>query len=340
MGKISVCVGGVVGVLMAAGMACGAVPTFSLAYGQASGTTNQMRSVAVSRDGVSNSVYFGFIQTSGNRNVRQHDWNAPYAFLNSRSPASGGDQPKAIATDDRGNVFIANRLSGTNDAIIRTHSPSLVQQATLNTLSTNDFGGIAWQKVGNDHFLYLTREASGIVQRFNANNPLAITLDTSWGTGGSFTVPTGTSLRGIDVAADGTLYIASRVDNKLYKVSSDLSTTSSITIAANQDVALFGGKAYATSYSGNQSKISVVDLASFSVEDEWDSGEIGFTLTASSQGYAGIDIDSQGRIWLVDQAFGATGGTQDRLLVSAPIPAPGALALLGLGGLMATRRRR
>ena len=49
-----------------------------------------------------------------------------------------------------------------------------------------------------------------------------------------------------------------------------------------------------------------------------------------------------GRGWLTTLADGtdSNGGAQDWLFVGTPVPAPGALALLGLGGLTATRRRR
>lgn len=58
-----------------------------------------------------------------------------------------------------------------------------------------------------------------------------------------------------------------------------------------------------------------------------------------------LDTDANdwvGRGWITDQVDGSDplGGTRDWLFTATPIPAPSAFALLGLGGLVATRRRR
>jgi hypothetical protein len=64
----------------------------------------------------------------------------------------------------------------------------------------------------------------------------------------------------------------------------------------------------------------------------------------SSEGWSGIDIDAGGNIWLADQHYGSTGGTQDRLLLGSTlaIPEPASLAMAGVAavGLIAVRRRR
>lgn len=326
-----------------------AMPTWTVAYDQtgvpSSGGTHGMRSVAVGN----NSVYFGFIQSSPNRNVYRHDWDAPYGFMNNRG-ANSGDQPKAIATDDRGNVFIGNRVSGTQTTIVKVHDAALTEQHSFN-FSTNEFGGVAVAKHGSDYFLYVSREAGRQINRYNINDVSNITLDVSFGTGGTYTLPMANSssgvLRGLWVQPDGTIYVTSRADQvggmagALHRVASDLSTVDSIHVASAQDVALFQGKAYVTSYAGLNSKISVVDLGPYAVSEEWTVADIGFAR-GSSEGYAGIDIDSKGRIWLTDHYYGGSSslGWSDRLLVSSPIPAPGALALLGLSGLYAIRRRR
>lgn len=58
-----------------------------------------------------------------------------------------------------------------------------------------------------------------------------------------------------------------------------------------------------------------------------------------------LDTDANdwvGRGWITDQTDGSDplGGTRDWLFTATEIPAPGALALLGLGGMVSVRRRR
>lgn len=56
----------------------------------------------------------------------------------------------------------------------------------------------------------------------------------------------------------------------------------------------------------------------------------------------GDDSSWVGRGWITDQVDGSDplGGTRDWLFTATEIPAPGAFALLGMGGFIASRRRR
>jgi hypothetical protein len=343
--------------LAIASIAPAATLTWTTAVDTTSTTTNSLRSVALAQDAGNDSIYIGYIQTSPNgRDVRRFDTDAPYAFLNSRSPVAGGDQPKSIATDDRGNVFVGNRLSGSQNAIIRTHNTSLVEQGNFNA-SGNEFGGLATYKSGSDYYLYIAREAAGQINRYNINNSLAATLDLSFGAGGTYTLPGVNSttgvLRGLTVADDGTIFVASRADSAdggttagaLHRISADLSTVTSAVVPRAMDVALFGGNAYATSYNGAASLIRTLDASTLAfVED--------ITITTldnntyvrgTAEGWSGIDIGDDGRIWLVDQLYQVSGTASDRLLVgSSLVPEPGTLAIMAMGamGIVGFARRR
>src|SRR4051812_39317971 len=69
--------------------------TWSTAYNQTSSTTNQLRAVSVADQPSNNSVYVGFIQTTGanNRRVNRYDTSSPYAQLNQKLSGSS-EQPK------------------------------------------------------------------------------------------------------------------------------------------------------------------------------------------------------------------------------------------------------
>ena len=315
--------------------------TWTTVTSSASSTTNQLRSVAVSDQVGNDSVYIGYIQTSGNRRVNRLDTNSPYSVLNTH--ASGFDQPKGIVTDDRGNVFVSNRNSGTNTSRIQSFSASLATNSNTGTVGPV-IGGLAIQEVAGTYYAYAVFEENGLIQRYNVTNPAAMVLDGTFGTGGSYNVPGATDLRGVEIGSDGSIYAASRGDAKVYKISSDLSTVTPAAVPRALDVALYNGNIYATSYNGASSLIRVIDAATMAfVED--------ITITTldgnpysrgSSEGFAGIDIDTSGNIWLADQHYGSTGGVQDRLLLGASlaIPEPASLVSLGIGTIFIVVRRR
>ena len=322
--------------------ASAATLNWTTAIDQASSTTNQLRAVAVADQAGNDSVYIGFIQTTGgNRRVYRHDSDSPYGLLNTH--LSGNDQPKAIATDDRGNVFVANRGSSTTSSVIQSFSATLGANSTTSATAPV-IGGLAIQKSGGAYYAYATYEANGRIERYNVTAPGAMTLDTSFGTAGVYTIPGASDLRGIEVGADGSLFVASRGDAKVYKVSADLSSVSSAAVPRAMDVALYGGNVYATSYNGSSSLIRTLSQSSLSfVEDIAISTLDGNPYSrGSSEGWSGIDIGASGRIWLADQSYGNVGGVQDRLLVSSSlIPEPTSLAMAGLSclGFIVVRRR-
>jgi len=73
-------------------------------------------------------------------------------------------------------------------------------------------------------------------------------------------------------------------------------------------------------------------------------GPIGSTFVLAADGWRidGDDSTWVGRGWLTDNADGTptSGRAQDWFFTANLVPAPGSLALLGLGGLAAVRRRR
>jgi hypothetical protein len=142
------------------------------------------------------------------------------------------------------------------------------------------------------------------------------------------------------------LYVASRGDSDVYKVSSDLSTVSSFPLNRAMDVALYGGNVYATSYDGVNSFIRVINAATMAfVEDIAITTLDGNPYSrGAGEGWSGIDIDASGNIWLADQAYGNAGGTQDRLLLGSTlaIPEPVSLVMMAaaIGAFTLNRRTR
>jgi hypothetical protein len=323
-------------------------------------TTNEMRSVDVSDQLGNNSVYVGYIQTTGgNRDVRQFDTTSGpppvFPLLNSKTtnlPGSGNDQPKAIASDLLGNVVIGNRVSGGTSAKLTVHNSTLTTATdyiNATDIPINQFGGLAIQKVGGNSYLYASRETNGEIRRYNltytGNAITGISLDTAFGTSGIYTVPgavAGTELRGLAVEADGTIYVASRAGNKVYRIANDLSGATTATVTAAEDIAEYAGHLYVTNYNGTASQIDVLSADTLAL----DSTIVLTTLDGNpysrgtTSGFAGIDVDSAGRLFMVDEHYNVAGTTSDRLLVSSPIPEPASLGALALSGLLLARRPR
>lgn len=67
-----------------------------------------------------------------------------------------------------------------------------------------------------------------------------------------------------------------------------------------------------------------------------------FSFLADGHRLSGDNSSWVGRGWVTDKSDGeaAGSGSQDWLFTASTIPAPGALALLGLGGMVSVRRRR
>jgi hypothetical protein len=339
-------------------------PTWTVAYDQTNATTNQLRAVEVAEQAGNNSVYVGMIQTTGSgRHVYRFNTSSPYTLVND----SGGrnDQPKTIATDDRGNVYVGDRISGGLTGQITTFSSNLGSSTSTSTnVAFEQFGGLASAHFGGHYYLYATREATpgtggthsgnvgAQIRRYIVDTPSSPTLDATFGTAGVYTIPgttsapngsTAESLRGIDVAPDGTIFTTNRDTGAVYRISSNLTSVITKTLTRAMDVTLFSGYAFVTSYNGANSLIRVYDMGNLNFEQDITFASTGLSR-GSAEGWGGIDIDQKtGRIWLGDEQYNSSGTTKDRLLVSSPlaaVPEPTAFLVLAIVGLMAPKALR
>ncbi len=295
-------------------------PAWTVAVENATGTSStQLRAVAVSRTSAP-SVYVGFIQTSNTpagRTVRRYDAAPPYALLGELGP--GTSQPKALDTDDRGNVFIAYRYSGTSGSELVSASADLRAVNPHLDVGTPVVGGLCVRREGDAYRAYVTYEGDGLVRRYDITDPARMALDTTFGAGGSFQIPTAGELRGCAFDAEGNLWVASRAGGVVFRVTSDLRVTGTATIAGAFDVAFRGERAYVTAYRGAESSVRVLDARTMAPVDELTPARLGFAR-GSREGYAGLDVSADGRLWVADEDYDGASPVRDRLLVSPTLP--------------------
>lgn len=335
-----------------------------------------LRGLALSPD--DSSVYGGFIQKSQGSSV-QHFTLAGDPVIGTLAgsfnvttigPSGADHQPKAVATDDRGIVFIGSSKDSTSgdNARIIIKGAALDAPQTVVALADVSFpgvtgeraGGVSVQRIGGTLYLYVSREHPGSawVERYVVGGAGAadatLTLDTSFNGTGRFSIrtvhATASDLRGLEVDAAGNIFVASRADNAVYRISADLATVDKTTVSRAMDLALFDQRVFVTSYDGADSSIFELSDLTLQFISEFDAFDafprIGADGDVADTGYSGIDISSDGRIFLADQFYLRNAAeARDRLLVSSPLaflpvqglPEPTGLAALALGLLLWSR---
>jgi hypothetical protein len=302
-------------------------------------TTRSLRGIAL--DPTAPRLYGSFIQGSSTSGVRRYTTagTTPVGTLAGffgvtvqPFPSSDSHQAEAVVVDDRGWLYIASIKDSTSADNARIYictedfgTSTMVALADIDFPGTTGetIGGIDVRNDGGNYQLYVTRFRSAsdapYVERYAVGGAdvatATLTLDTTFNGTGRYTVPGGSKLRGIDVAADGTMFVASRDLNRIWRIPASLAGYSFTTVTRAMDVALYGDYAYVTSYDGTNSAVIEFDAATLVATGRT------FTATgtfprATTEGYSGIDIDAAGRLYVCDQIYASN---SDRILVSTPV---------------------
>jgi hypothetical protein len=311
--------------------------------------------------------------------------NPPYTTgLEARVTTS--NSPRGIATDDRGNVYATLtatfNATSQNWAIYASNlNASAIATRTSTSATASTLGGLAVARIGASYYAYVGWR-SGLIERWDVTTAATPVLDTTWGavaTPGKISLKTigaNAYLNGLAIDSDGTIFVAGGLQgttsfgDALIKIPAAAAaagnvtslTTSSVNVQggangtggfAAMDVALYKGKAYVTEYLQTNSTIAVFstsDLSSYGIITPPNlTGPAGQTATynnGTDSGFSGIDIGSDGKIYVAEQfykfyastsnpanAFTPPGGTPilstrvilDRVLVSTALPTPPAL---------------
>ncbi len=321
--------------------------------------TTSLRALELSPDATA--LYSGWLH--GPQMVWRHD---PSSGAVTAAYDMGGVQANAIATDDRGYVYIGEGDYGAGRIRI---TPSALD-STVKSFGGKDgteVEGLSIRKelpaTGDlpNYYLYVTR-SDGTIERYDVTDPANPALDPTFGTGGVYDALAGEPLRGVEVAGDGTMFVAQRDSDPgtndrsgfVYAIPptlpTDPTTIPTYDDIAAMDLALYGDLLYVTTYDGDSSLVFVFDVSggTLALLDTFEPMVVDGPEREDVYGYAGIDISPlDGRVFFTDQWYSISGENLDRILTNPAratlqpeIPEPGTLALVGLGLLGLVRRRR
>ncbi|WP_254507681.1 beta strand repeat-containing protein [Anatilimnocola floriformis] len=319
-----------------------------------------LRGLALSSD--DQHLYAGFINGSSTSAIREvssgintgligngvpgptYGANSAYSAGVEASLSTTSQQPRGLATDDRGNVY-STLSSGSNSltqiwgVFPSNLSAPLSSKSSTNNIATSQISGMATAKLGGNYYTYVGWK-NGLIERWNVNDPANPTLDTSWGAAGTpgkislKSITANAYLNNLEIDTDGTIFVAGGLlgttsfGDALIKIpaaaaaSGNLATATSVAVSGGandtagvygaMDVALYAGKAYVTQYLQTNSTISsfyTLDLTSAGkitpniTTLAGPSGKVSTYNNGTDSGFSGIEISSDGKIYLAEQVY-------------------------------------
>jgi hypothetical protein len=216
--------------------------------------------------------------------------------------AVGAGQPRGLATDDRGNVYVSLRDSG----VVR------IYDANLSTTPLGAFGlvkplGVAVRKLGSDYYAYVVNGSQ--VQRWNVTDVALPALDAAWTPPLVLTDPATPEGNGIAVDADGTVFVASSVASRVYRISPDgLTVTASAPINSAADVAVYQDRIYVVSRVSLATPAVVPPIVQLYKADLTTAGsdivvpDFGTPRSSIAQ-LTGIEVSSDGKLFVSEENY-------------------------------------
>lgn len=163
-----------------------------------------------------------------------------------------GPMGKAIATDDKGRVYISDE-----NGILVYDAGLHIKEFEINC---QEVEGLAAAREGHELALYSSDREALTVTRYvlqEKDGAIVGAAQAGFDGNGEFKVPGATDLRGLKVDEKGNLWIADLKGNKVFKVSHDGKTVNSAKVPSPLDVAFDGGRVFITRYTDRS--ISVLD---------------------------------------------------------------------------------
>lgn len=159
---------------------------------------------------------------------------------------------KAIATDDKGHVFIANGSE------IVVCDATLQQRETV--IPAGVCEGLATAREGKELVLYGSDREASTIRRWvltESANGITGAAPSGFGGKGEFNVPGAVDLRGLEIDGKGRIWVADLKGNKLFRMDRDGKNLKSVQINSPIDIAFEGNRCFVTRYS--ERSITVLD---------------------------------------------------------------------------------
>ena len=154
-----------------------------------------------------------------------------------------GPLAKAIATDDRGRVYIAD------EAAILIYDADLRHQ--LHRIPTEACEGLATVRDGGSLLLFATERAQGTVLRWTVqedNLNVAGVAPSGFDGSGILKIPDAKDLRGIEADGKGNLWVADCKGNNVFRIRRDGSQLATLPVTSPLDIGVDGDRIFVTRY--------------------------------------------------------------------------------------------
>ena len=199
------------------------------------------RGLAMSPDG--RFLYAGYHHGgNGQGEVRKLMVGIPDDYVRATTRVLVGPLGKAIATDDKGRVFIANE----GEILVYDDNLSQVQLSIQTALCE----GIAVAREGNELILFAVERQIGRISSWvleEKGGAIAnATLRPAFGEGGEVFLKSSSSLRGTELDAQGRLWVTDFEAGRLYRISKDGKTIDQVDVDHPMDIGFDGGRAFVT----------------------------------------------------------------------------------------------
>lgn len=322
------------------------------------------RGLAISPDG--RYLYAGYNNPTAGYEVRKIDVTQPDYTDATVAHLVGVSRGKAIAVDDVGRVYLAD------GSAIKIYDANLTTLQRTITVTKGE--GVAVVRSGGQLVLYSSDRTTGKLTRRllseSGGSIVGDSLDASFGVGGEILLSP--DLRGVEVDAQGRIWVADMDSNSVYVVAPNGLAYSTVSVRSPMDIAFCGGSALVSRYTDMfLSRFSVATLLPAGADLTVPLGALELTatpVTGAHGALSGLVVSANGTLYVAGEGINTAGerSTYGRVdgesgwlggkfytdlthddndpILRAVVPEPSSMlallsGVLGLGG-VAVRRKR